>query len=155
MLKLFTDTGSGSTQPVQMYCTQGTQHGKYMVVKPNLDVIAGSTSDGDTVFHRDNVQCQVGSFMHKWIEVTHCLCKSQAFRGTLNCTLSTMWGMVAVWMTGMCSACDQSLTCYRLEPLRWRNVMWGSKGLRVHTPSVLSFGKCNYHLERFKENIYV
>ena len=46
---------SGSTQHVQIYCTQGTQQGKYMVVKPNLDVIAGSTSDGDTVFHRDNV----------------------------------------------------------------------------------------------------
>ena len=29
-----------------------------MVVKPNLDVIAGSASDGDTVFHRDNVPGQ-------------------------------------------------------------------------------------------------
>ena len=49
---------SGSPLHVQIYCTQGTQQGKYMVVKPNLDVIAGSTSDGDTVFHRDNVPGQ-------------------------------------------------------------------------------------------------
>ena len=46
---------STSPQHVQIHCIQGTQSGKYIVVKPNMDVIAGSTSDGDTVFHRDNV----------------------------------------------------------------------------------------------------
>ena len=55
---------SSSTQHVQIYCTQGTQQGKYMVVKPNLDVIAGSTSDGDTVFHRENVPGELFQTMY-------------------------------------------------------------------------------------------
>lgn len=46
---------SSSPQHVQIHCSQGTQRGKYIVVKPNMDVIAGSTSEGDTVFHRDNI----------------------------------------------------------------------------------------------------
>ena len=44
-----------NTQKVQIYCSQGTQAGKYIAVTANQDVISGSTSDGDTVFHRDNV----------------------------------------------------------------------------------------------------
>ena len=51
--KILPASGS-SPQHVQIYCSQGTQEGKYIVVKPNMDVIAGSPSEGDTVFHRLN-----------------------------------------------------------------------------------------------------
>ena len=45
----------GNPQHVEILCNQGTHTGKYLVVKPNMDVIAGSASDGDTVFQRATV----------------------------------------------------------------------------------------------------
>ena len=67
--------GGSSPQHVQIYCSQGTQEGKYIVVKPNMDVIAGSPSDGDTAFHRDNVAGSVQTMYLSYpaIDPTHYL----------------------------------------------------------------------------------
>ena len=40
---------------VQIYCSRGSHEGKYLLVNSNNEVIAGATTDGDSVFLRQNV----------------------------------------------------------------------------------------------------
>ena len=39
---------------VQIYCSRGSHEGKYLLVNSNNEVIAGATTDGDSVFLRQN-----------------------------------------------------------------------------------------------------
>ena len=55
----------GSQQDiVQIHCSSGDHAGKYLLVKPNNEIIAGATSEGDSVFLRQNVTTSTITLSH-------------------------------------------------------------------------------------------
>ena len=51
---------------VQVYCSSGSHVGKYLLVNSNNEVVAGATTDGDSVFLRQNA----GSLRSQLLTIT-------------------------------------------------------------------------------------